>query len=438
MKTLVHFKEFVDEIRLSASRKHKQEVLTKYKDDEVIQRYLKINYDPYTVYGISTKKLTKKVRPEFWYHAPTVFELFDYLTVHNTGTDVDVAACQEMLYVASELDVELEYLLMDLICKDLSLGADTKIINSVIPNLVPSFSCMLANKYFDAPERLEGQTFAITAKLDGFRLITIKDNNGNVKFYSRVGQLIDGLVEIEAELKEHFPNNTALDGELTISNYFDMPSKDAYKEASKIIRLKGDTPKTGLTYRVFDCMTADEFMSQTCTKTYDERRSMLDTFAGKADHIEVLPVLYRGDDTSKITELLNKITSEAGEGVMLNLCSAPYIWNRTWNLVKVKKMQTLDLQIVDFEEGTGRLAGTLGAILVRYKNGNIVKVGSGFTDWLRNEIWQNRGKYLDRVCEISYFETSVATTGPDKGKESLRFPVFKNFRESWDKAEADF
>ena len=76
MKTLVHFKEFCDEIRSSASRKHKQEVLAKYKDDEVIQRYLKINYDPYTVYGISTKKLTKRVRPEFWYHAPTVFDLF--------------------------------------------------------------------------------------------------------------------------------------------------------------------------------------------------------------------------------------------------------------------------------------------------------------------------------------------------------------------------
>ena len=29
MKTLVHFKEFVDEIKTSASRKHKQDVLTK-------------------------------------------------------------------------------------------------------------------------------------------------------------------------------------------------------------------------------------------------------------------------------------------------------------------------------------------------------------------------------------------------------------------------
>ena len=187
MKTLVHFKEFCDEIRSSASRKHKQDVLTKYKDDEVIQRYLKINYDPYTVYGISTKKLTKKVRVPEFFHARTVFELFDYLTEHNTGTDTDVAACQEILYVASELDVELEYILMDLICKDLSTGADSKTINSVIPGLIPTFNVQLAEKYFDKPERVEGKKFALTMKIDGGRIIALKEN-GSVSFYTRAGQ----------------------------------------------------------------------------------------------------------------------------------------------------------------------------------------------------------------------------------------------------------
>ena len=46
MKTLIHFNDFVDEIVVSASRKHKQDVLTKYKDDEVIKRYLKHRATP--------------------------------------------------------------------------------------------------------------------------------------------------------------------------------------------------------------------------------------------------------------------------------------------------------------------------------------------------------------------------------------------------------
>jgi DNA ligase-1 len=117
---------------------------------------------------------------------------------------------------------------------------------------------------------------------------------------------------------------------------------------------------------------------------------------------------------------------------MINICDASYEFKRTNNLLKVKKMNTLDLQIIGFEEGAGRLAGTLGAILVRYKNGNVVKVGSGFTDWLREEIWKNQGKYIDRICEIQYFEE---TTNADGGI-SLRFPVFKDFR--YDKLNADY
>jgi DNA ligase-1 len=100
--------------------------------------------------------------------------------------------------------------------------------------------------------------------------------------------------------------------------------------------------------------------------------------------------------------------------------------------MKVKKMNTLDLQIVDFEEGSGRLAGTLGAIHVRYKDGNVVRVGSGFSDILRSQIWANKDKYLYSICEIQYFEE---TTNADGGI-SLRFPVFKDFRP--DKLTPDF
>jgi DNA ligase-1 len=364
-----------------------------------------------------------------------VFNLFDYLETHNTGRDCDIAVCQLALNEVAGLDSECAELLEKLICKDLSIGCDSKTINKEIPDLIPEFSCMLAQKYFEKPEKISGKEFAITTKLDGFRLIAIKDEFGNVKFYSRVGQPVEGLVEIEEEFKKYIPNNVAFDGELTVSDYFYMSSKDAYKAASKIIRLKGDTPKTGLTYRVFDCMSAAEFRSQKCDKTYSERRELLDTFADRVDlkHIEVLPVLYRGDDTSKITEWLNTITAHGGEGAMCNVCSAKYSWSRTWDLLKVKKFQSLDLEVVNVEEGSGRLAGTLGAIQVRYKDGNIVKVGSGFSDEERKLFWNSPDLILNKVVEVKYFEESQNVDG----SYSLRFPTWcSNIR--IDKLEPDF
>lgn len=432
MKTLIHFKEFCDEITQSASRKYKQEVLTKYKDDPVVQKYLQINFDPYTVYGISTKKLTKRVRPTDWFRAATVFELFDYLAIHNTGKDEDVAACQEMLFVASEVDPALESLLEELICKDLSIGADSKTINSIMPDLIPTFNVQLANKYFDKPDYVEGKEFAITTKIDGGRIITIKEN-GQVSFFTRAGQRYEGLVDLEKEMLDRIPDNFVFDGEITLLDYKSYDSKDAYKQAMKITRADGE--KHGVKMLVFDCMSAEEFRKQHCPAGWYVRRTLAESIfnlAGDLMYFELLPVLYQGTDTSKITELLNAEIARGQEGVMINICDAPYEFKRTNSLLKVKKMNTLDLQITGFEEGSGRLTGTLGAILVRYKDGNIVKVGSGFTDWLREEMWKNQGKYLDAICEIQYFEE---TTNADGGI-SLRFPIFKDFRT--DKLEADF
>lgn len=433
MQTLFHFKDFVTEITASNSKKHKQDVLQKYKDDSVVHRYLKIAFDPYAVYGISTKKLHKSVPATSIIGIHSIFELFTYLTQHNTGTDQIVGLCQDFLDGVAACDRESADLLEKLICKDLSIGCEAKTINSVIPGLIPTFEVQLAQKYFEKPERVEGKTFAITTKIDGGRIIAIKDPAGTVNFYTRAGQKYEGLVDLEAAFSDSiWPNGIVLDGEITILNDAGIPSKEAYKKAMKITRADGD--KHGLKMKVFDILTYDEWINQKCEHTYDQRRMLLNNlgYCYRSSYFELLPELYRGTDTSKILELLEEAIANREEGVMINICDAMYEFGRTWNLMKVKKMNTLDLQVVDYEEGSGRLAGTLGAIHVRYKDGNIVKVGSGFSDELRRQIWTHEVMIVGKIVEIQYFEE---TTNADGGI-SLRFPVFKDFRP--DKLTPDF
>lgn len=431
MRTLIKFKLFVAEIQASNSKKYKQEVLKKYKDDEDIKRYLKIAFDPYTVYGISYKKLNK----DFGYNGEredlNVFELFDYLAEHNTGSTAEIIECQLALGYAATYDLESSFILTKLICKDLSIGVEAKTINSVIPGLIPTFDVQLAQKFFEKPERVIGKHFVVTTKIDGGRIIAIKDN-GQVSFYTRAGQRYEGLVDLEREMLDTLPDGTVLDGEITILDNKGIPSKEAYKRAMKLTRSDGE--KHGLKMICFDAMYIDEWKTQTCTHDYTERRLLLQGLMSTHPHtyFEVLPVLYAGDDTARILELLDEAIANKEEGVMINISDAKYEFGRTWNLMKVKKMNTLDLQIVGFEEGSGRLAGTLGAILVRYRQGNIVKVGSGFSDILRTQIWAKQDNYLYSLCEVQYFEE---TTNADGGI-SLRFPVFKDFRP--DKDTPDF
>ena len=433
MKTLLHFTDFLNEINSSNSRLHKQSVLKKYADDEIVKRYLQIAFNPYVVYGISTKKLNKQILSESLYvpKVHSVFELFDYLEAHNTGTTSEILECQHWLNLVATDSIEYAKILEALICKRLSIGCDAKTINKEMPKLIPTFEVQLANKYFDKPEFVEGKDFAITTKIDGGRIIALKEN-GEVTFYTRAGQKYEGLVDLEYEMAELLPDGLCLDGEITLLNNKGIPSKEAYKRAMKITRADGE--KHGVKMLVFDAMPASEFKAKRCDRSWTERRSALEFIFRDRDleYFELLPVLYQGKDTEMILKWLDAAIADDQEGVMLNICEAPYEFKRTNNLLKVKKMSTLDLEIVGFEEGEGRLAGTLGAILVRYKNGNIVKVGSGFSDRLRIEIWASRDEWLGNICEIQYFEE---TTNADGG-ESLRFPVFKDYRP--DKVKADY
>jgi DNA ligase-1 len=430
----MHFNNFVKEIISSNSRLHKQAVLKKYADDEVVKRYLQIAFDPYRVYGISTKKLSANVPPHVAADIElfSIFELFEYLEEHNTGTFVEILLCQNLLDGVAAVDRECAELLEKLICKDLSIGCDTKTINKEIPGLIPEFSVQLANKYFDKPSIIEGKKFAITTKIDGGRIIALKEN-GQVSFFTRAGQKYEGLVDLEDEMSRLMPDNTCLDGEITLLIRGNLSSKECYKETMKIVRTK-EKEKHGIKMQVFDWMPADDFKRQQCDITYKYRRAELNRLFDAYDlkYFELLPLLYVGEDTSKILEILEEEVANGEEGIMINDYNALYEFKRTNSLLKVKKMDTMDLEVIGFEEGSGRLAGTLGAVLVRYKNNNTVKVGSGFSDSMRSEIWANQSDWLGAIIECQYFEE---TRNADGG-ESLRFPVFKSRRT--DKLEADF
>lgn len=427
MRTIGVFAKFVELIKKDNSRKYKQEILTRFKDDQTIRYFLDFVFNPFVITGISTKKFERALTMQ----TPgvvSVHQLMEYLRQNNTGRDEDLLVVKSAL---NGLPDTYKDLLKDVITKRLVLGIDAKSINAVIPNFLPTFNVQLANRYFDAMEKVEGKSFAITEKIDGGRIIAIKEH-GCVEFYTRAGQRYEGLVDLEEEMNRLMPEDTCLDGEITILNNKGVPSKEAYKRAMKITR--SDGPKTGLKMLVFDCMTAAEFKSQTCKHDYITRRANADWLFSTREFkfFELLPILYVGKDTSKITELLDEMVARGSEGIMVNLCNAKYEFKRTNALLKCKKFLDADLEIIGFEEGTGRLAGTLGAVLVRYKDGNVVKVGSGFSDEMRAEIWANTSKFLNTICTVKYFEE---TTNKDGGI-SLRFPTFISIRT--DKLEPDF
>lgn len=419
MKTLIEFKKFVDKITSTTKRLEKEVILKNISNNEDIKQYLYFLLNPFIVTGISDKKLSRDISgtvsdTKF----STVIDLLKYIEEHNTGTDIVLTNYHTF---ANTLPDDLHLLLDKLITKNLQLGIDSKTVNKVIPKLIPDFNVMLANKYFDNPSVVDSwKGFAITTKIDGSRILAVK-KNGKAYFYTRQGQEYLLLEDLKQELESSFPDNIVLDGELMAIN---TTKDDAYKNTMKLSRIKGE--KHGLKMLVFDYIPFAEYENQKGKTVYKERRKKLDELFLNKSHtyFELLPVIYSGNDSSKILQLLDDAISKHEEGIMINNLDAPYKFTRTNDLLKVKKMKDMDLECIGFLEGDNKYSGTLGALIVDYE-GYKVKVGSGFSDELRDEIWKNRDSWLGRTIVVRYFEETYNA----KDGKSLRFPVYVDWRD---------
>jgi DNA ligase-1 len=136
-------------------------------------------------------------------------------------------------------------------------------------------------------------------------------------------------------------------------------------------------------------------------------------------------------DTAEGHDIMRRFAEDsvkAGyEGIMIKSVDAPYECKRSDFWMKWKPTITVDLNIVGFEEGTGRNVGRLGAIICEGVDNDRtirVNVGSGLSDSNRDEYWAARNELLDRVVEV---EADAVTQNQD-GSYSLRFPRFLRFR----------
>ena len=120
--------------------------------------------------------------------------------------------------------------------------------------------------------------------------------------------------------------------------------------------------------------------------------------------------------------------AEGYEGIMIKAVDAPYQCKRSDFWMKWKPTISVDLNIVGFEEGTGRNEGRLGAIICEGDdNGRSIRVnvGSGFSDGDRDEYWDARDDLLGHLVEVQ----ADAVTQNQDGSYSLRFPRFLRFRD---------
>lgn len=426
MNTLSDFESFYQKITATTSRLDKEAILKSYQTNEGVKSVLHFLFNPFIVTGISERKLARTVA-ESDSCCQTLLDLLAYFKSHNTGRDEDIAVLQKF---TQGLNSSQAVLVNGIIKKDLTLGASEKTLNKVFgAGFIPSFDVMLAEKYVENVPFVEGKRFTITEKLDGVRCMLIFNDAGEPTFFSRAGKSFDDMVELTQEVKQLNPQ-MVYDGELLLGVEQVVNSADLYRMTVKVTAKDG--VKTGLVYNVFDCLPKADLLNGVCVTPCEQRKQQLRDELDKLAlaHVKNVPVLYVGSDVKEIDRLCDEYTDKGREGIMVNIADAPYECKRTKNLLKVKRFNTADVLVLDWEEGTGANKGKLGAVIVEFiaPNGEkyTCKVGSGFAKEEREYFFAEPEKIVGHIIEIGYFELSQ--NQKDSGY-SLRFPTFKCLRD---------
>lgn len=410
------------EIENKSSKTDKELILKQMERELGFREALTFLLNPFITTGISKKKINKDVKVVSEYTPDNIYKLMDYIKEHNSGRDSDIAVVKN--FVNTLEGERIQEFVKKFVSKEVKLGISAKTVNKVYgADTIPLFAVQLAESFAKKESKLTGDFF-VTLKLDGNRCLAVVDD-GNVKFFTRAGQPIDGLTELESLLSK-IPDNVVLDGELLLENIDNLHSKDLFQATQKVVRKDGE--KKGLVFHTFDILPLSEFKSGKSKHTYRERRKTLaniEHMFEKEKSINVLPVMYSGDDKSIIPMLLDTVEKNGHEGLMINTADGLYQTKRTSDLLKVKSFKSADLMCVGVEEGGGRNEGRLGAILVEYKNG-ITKVGSGFSDGQRDYYWNNEEDIIGQIVEVKYFEESKDSK---TNQVSMRFPTFVTIRE---------
>lgn len=432
--------EFCNRLKSTSSTNEKKAIIAQYKDNSGVKEFLKFLFDKTIVTGISKQKINKVLSGSVGlpaeYKCTSILEVIEYLKNHNTGTDVDINVCQDYIssiycnklsrpgFIAEELALEYKDLLEKIITKSLRLGIDTKLVNNAIPGLIKVHEVQQANALKNVKLK-DYEWICLSEKLNGNRATYI-----NGRLISRQGKEftnVDHIIKDLNRLRSNFDVNMVFDGEIIRKNVDNLSDNENFRIGTGLLTSDAED-KTALSFVIFDLLPCSEFENGQSKLTYVDRMSQMCQVCewisqGAYKHIGVVDFLYAGTDHSMIETCLAEMDAQGKEGCMLAR-DVPYYCKRHNGLLKVKTFYTMDLEVVGFEEGKGRLQGTLGALIVKYKD-NVVGVG-GFTDAMKAEIWNNRDKYLGRIAEVKYKEI---THDKVSGKESLQFPTFVQFRE---------
>jgi len=421
VKELNELYVLVSSLRGTNSRTEKEAILRRHTDCKALLFYA---YNSFYQYGVTSASCAKG---DMWKDIAddemhSLVQLLEHLRTREITGDIARAHCRRF---AESLPPKIQDVFWNIIDRDLKCRIDVKIINKVFPGLIPTFDVALAESLNDCPNVniFDGSWFA-SRKLDGVRVLALIDDK--VRFMSRKGQEFKSLKVLKASI-DALPvdlSGYVLDGEMCIMR----DGKEDFREAVSQIR-RNNFIIAHPRYKVFDILTMKEFMAgrgsdrRPLSKRLENLKDIVDP-SGCIEVLEQTPVTEES-----YAALLKESEVNGWEGLILRR-DVPYVGKRSKDMLKVKKFHEAEYVVEGIQLGTKHIMDPNTELMeeqevmaraeIRHK-GNLVGVGSGWTDQQRLRYRKNPKEIIGKTITVSYFEESTDADG----KISLRFPTVR-------------
>ena len=246
------------------------------------------------------------------------------------------------------------------------------------PTAAPLSPAMLARPY----KGILPDSYAVEPKIDGVRVIVeVCRESMAVSMKTRNGNPLPSIDHLGA----WFADTASRHGVFT----FDCEAVSGADFYDSVGDIRSSEPATDARLWLLD--VPDDIGS------YFERRKLMSgfTYSDKIQLVESFMGITPND-------AFRRFVSQGFEGAMVKDTEAPYTQGkRSTAWLKVKAVDAEDCPVVSVHEGEGRLAGTMGHVVVE-NNGRLVRVGGGFTDEQRVTIWENRDTVIGSWLEVTF------------------------------------
>lgn len=270
-------------------------------------------------------------------------------------------------------------------------------------------------------------------------VVSHSDTDGlTVLSLSRNGKLFENFTHIENQIRDNFTNIVRYGNPNILMNGFVLDGEvigNTFQELMRQARRKENVQATDSVFNIFDIVPLEDFRRGYWNVQLEKRIKILENIrvtVEKMPNVELLPHIMVDLDTKEGRDQLDSYAKDqvgAGfEGIMIKDVDSYYECKRNTAWMKYKPVYDYDLTVIGIEEGTGKHAGRMGALVCEgIDDGKhiTVNVGSGYTDEERQHYWDNKDSVIGQTIVV----LADAVTQNQDGSYSLRFPRFKTFRD---------